>query len=101
MDTRFGVFRFLAHGLEILQVFYVLHLEGQEECELVLTGDPDERTPFHEEIRANWDQFVSRVGENDQLENFEISNIGLPPAPLFADKMAPSLQKSSLMRLLI
>ncbi len=85
------MFRVLAHGLEILQV--LLHLEGQEECELVLIletlmNEPPSTKKF---VPTGMSLFHSRVGENDQLENFEISNIGLPPAPLFADKMAPSL----------
>ena len=93
-----------ARTLQNLQV--LLHLEGQEECEIVLAGGSDgwygaEQSLFHEEIRGNWDQFARVVGEKDELEDFEISNIVLPPTPFFADKMAPrpSLEKSSLMRL--
>eukprot|EP00986_Skeletonema_menzelii_P019458 scaffold28069_cov148-Skeletonema_menzelii.AAC.2 len=88
-----------AKCLENLQI--LLHLKGQEECEIVLDGrcHRNEQTPFHEEIRANWEQFARVVGENNQLEDLVISDIVLPPAPFFADMMAPSLQKSSLLRL--
>ena len=88
-----------AKCLENLQI--LLHLKGQEECEIVLDGRShrNEQTPFHEEILANWEQFARVVGENNQLEDLVISDIVLPPAPFFADMMAPSLQKSSLLRL--
>jgi hypothetical protein len=96
-----------ARDLENLQV--LLHLQGQEEREINLVGGSSRRrrwgwgnnkqTPYHEEIRANWEQFAAVVGDNDQLEDLEIKNIVLPPAPFFAEKLAPALQKSSLVRL--
>jgi len=95
-----------ARDLENLQV--LLHLQGQEEREINLVGGSSRRrrwgwdnkqTPYHEEIRANWEQFAAVVGDNDQLEDLEIKNIVLPPAPFFAEKMVPSLQKPSLVRL--
>ncbi len=96
-----------AQRLEHLQI--LLHIEGQEESEVVIDGHSSnsrrgyshgyDLIPFHEEIRANWEQFARAVGENDQLEEFEISDVAIPPAPFFADKMAPSLEKGSLVRL--
>ena len=86
-----------AHELENLQV--LLHVEGQEEREINLLGYENDQTPFHEEILANWEQFAGVVEGKDQLEEFEISDIIIPPAPFFADKMAPALQKSTLLRL--
>ena len=86
--------------LQNLQV--LLHLKGQEGCEIVIDGSCRNiavQAPFHEEIRGNWEQLARVLGENDQLEEFQISNIAMPPAPFFADKMAPSLEKSSLLRL--
>jgi Ran GTPase-activating protein (RanGAP) involved in mRNA processing and transport len=90
-----------ARDLETLQI--LLHLEGQEEREINLVGGrnnwSDEQTCFHEEIRANWEQFAGVVGDKDQLEDLEIKNIAIPPSPFFAEKMVPSLQKPSLVRL--
>ena len=99
---------YTARDLENLQV--LLHLQGQEEREVNLVGGSARRrrrrgwgnnkqTPYHEEIRANWEQFAGVVGDNDQLEDLEIKSIALPPAPFFAEKMAPALRKSSLVRL--
>ena len=97
-----------AHDLQNLQV--LLHLQGQEEYEIDLSGGREglvrqgngyrretEQTPFHEEIRANWEQFARVVGEKNELEDFQISDIALPPAPFFADTLVPSLKKSSLL----
>jgi len=95
--------RITARDLENLQV--LLHLEGQEECEIILAGGSrflwrgHQQTPFHEEIRGHWEQFAEVLGGNDQLEGFEIYDIHLPPAPFFTDKIVPNLQKSSLLRL--
>ena len=82
--------------LESFQVY--LHLEGQKTKTIVVEGHYSNAS-FHEEIRAHWEQFARVVGENDQLEEFTMKNLTLPPAPFFADKMAPSLEKSSLIRL--
>ena len=90
-----------ARDLETLQI--LLHLQGQEEREINLVGGRkywiDEPTPFHEEIRANWEQFARVVEGKDQLEDMEIKDIVIPPAPFFAEKMVPALQKPSLVRL--
>ena len=98
-------YRNTAHALENLQV--LLHLQGQEEREVNLVGGSARRwgwgnnkqTPYHEEIRANWEQFARVVEGKDQLEDMEIKDIVIPPAPFFAEKMVPALQKGSLVRL--
>eukprot|EP00985_Skeletonema_marinoi_P011628 scaffold5533_cov104-Skeletonema_marinoi.AAC.4 len=77
-----------ARKLENLQV--LLHLEGQETEAVILRGceyswghwNGGRRVLFHEDIRANWEQFA-REQANNQLEDFTISDVRLPPAPFF------------------
>ena len=93
-----------AAKLNNLQV--LLHLEGQETEAVILGGCEYRwdhwngciRAPFHEEIRANWEQFA-RVQANNQLEDFTISNMTLPPAPFFRNQIVPILQNETLVRL--
>jgi len=89
-------YRKTAIDLQNLQV--LLHLQGQEEHQINLVGgslDVRDPSPFHEEIRANWEQFAGVLGEKDQLEDMVIADIVLPPSPFFAEKLVPALQKSS------
>ena len=103
--SRYWKYQSAAKELQNLQV--LLHLEAQEEYEIIAVGGNryryrrrgHDQTPFHEEIRANWEQFARVVGKKDELEDFEIKDIVLPPAPFFADNLAPSLEKSSLLRI--
>eukprot|EP00984_Skeletonema_dohrnii_P001808 scaffold594_cov71-Skeletonema_dohrnii-CCMP3373.AAC.6 len=90
-----------AIALEHLQV--LLHLEGQETEAVILGGGRSSlydsgRTPFLEAIRANWEQF-SRAQADNQLEDFTISDMTLPPAPFFRNHIVPILQNDTLMRL--
>ena len=83
-----------ARDLENFQVH--LHLEGQETEAVIVDGGYN--LPFHEEIRANWEQFT-RVQANNQLEDFTLRSVALPPAPFFRNQIAPILKNNSLMRL--
>ena len=90
-----------AKDLENLQV--LLHLEGQETEAVILGGGRSSlyesgRTPFLEAIRANWEQFA-RAQANNQLEDFTISEVTLPPAPFLRNQIVPILQNDTLMRL--
>jgi Ran GTPase-activating protein (RanGAP) involved in mRNA processing and transport len=91
-----------AHDLENLQV--LLHLEGQETEAVILEGRSrsywydDRRVPFHAAIQGNWEQFA-KAQANNQLEDFTISDMTLPPAPFFQNHLAPILQNGTLMRL--
>lgn len=92
-----------ASDLEMLQV--ILHLAVQEDEQAVVSVATKDsmwrksRVPFHNEIRAHWDQFVEELRNNPVFDHFDITNISLPPAPFFADNILPILQNRSLMRL--
>eukprot|EP00984_Skeletonema_dohrnii_P006553 scaffold2351_cov84-Skeletonema_dohrnii-CCMP3373.AAC.13 len=75
-----------ASDLEKLQVILHLAVEKDEEgeqAEVIL--DARHRIPFHEEIRAQWEQFVEALGNNTELEHFQMTSISFPPSPFFAE----------------
>ena len=87
--------RYIAWDLENFQV--LLHVEGQETEAVILDGGYYV-VPYHEEIRANWEQFT-RVQANNKLEDFTMRRLTLPPSPFFRDQIVPILQNDTLMRL--
>ena len=92
-DSNYGK----ARRLENFQV--LLHLEGQKTEAVILDGDDYYCcAPYHEEIRPNWEQFT-RVQANNQLEDFTMKNVTLPPSPFFRNQIVPILQNDTLMRL--
>jgi len=95
-----------ASDLEKLQVILHLAVEKDDEgeqAEVILDAMDSwwrsHRIPFHEEIRAHWEQFVEALGNNTELEHFQMTSISFPPSPFFADSIVPILQDSSLTRL--
>jgi len=86
-----------ARQLESIQV--LLHLEGQKTEAVAIDGEMlRENAPYHEEIRANWEQFT-RVQANNQPESFKLKNMTLPPAPFFRNHIVPILQNDTLVSL--
>ena len=95
-NNRYGV----ASRLERLQL--KLHEESSKKDEVSLTLKLNKSydssgyswTPYHTDIEKHWNAFVEGQ-KGSSLTSFKISNIQIPPAPFFKDKIVPILMRNT------